>query len=156
MAITMAIRREKKIAKKLLSKQTLVVLVTCMAPFVYLEGGTSEFFWSQVYYTENGGLLFNTKATRYNPPNVSGCYLKEIMVLPNARGPQHHPSREQPSCQKPHPTLAPHKHRLLFINWRIGECFFLRDRGVGGRVLTCFEYEINGGADSVSNLRPKL
>ena len=45
MAMAMAIRCEKKIAKKLLSKQILVVLVTCMAPFVYLEGGTSDFFF---------------------------------------------------------------------------------------------------------------
>ena len=44
MAIAMDIRREKKIAKKLLSKQTFVVLVTWRRPFVYLEGGTSEFF----------------------------------------------------------------------------------------------------------------
>ena len=37
MAMAMAIRREKKIAKKLLSKKTLVVLVTW-------RPGTSEFF----------------------------------------------------------------------------------------------------------------
>ena len=52
--------------------------------------------------------------------NVSEYYLKEITVLRNARGPQHHPSREHPSCQKPHPTPAPRK------------IFFVCVRGIGG------------------------
>ena len=65
------------------------------------------------------------------------------MVLRNARGPQHHPSREQPSCQKPYPTPAPHKHRLL-LSTKGSESFFffffffVRVRRRGGGVLTCF------------------
>ena len=78
------------------------------------------------------------------------------MVLRNARGPQHHPYHgEHPSCQKPDPTLAPHKHRH-YLSTEGSEHVFFRDRGRGGRVLTCFEYKINGGEDSVSTLRPKL
>ena len=81
------------------------------------------------------------------------------MVLRNARGPQHHPSREQPSCQKPYPTPAPHKHRLL-LSTKGSESFFFffffgRVRGRGGGVLTCFLNQINGGEESVSNLRAK-
>ena len=53
------------------------------------------------------------------------------MVLRNARGPQHHPSREHPSCQKPHPTPAPHKHRFLLSTEGSKHLLCVRDAGDG-------------------------
>ena len=93
------------------------------------------FFLSQVYYTENGGLLLNTKTTRYKPPNVSGCYLKEIMVLSNARGPQHHPSRKYPSCQTVR-SPTPRQHHIstgYYLSAEGSEHFFFEGWGGGGR-----------------------
>ena len=60
------------------------------------------------------------------------------MVLRNARGPQHHPSREHLSCQKPHPTPAPHKHPLLLLT-EGSEHFFcegLGERGWGAYLFS--------------------
>ena len=63
-----------------------------------------------------------------------------------ARGPQYHPSRNQPSCQEPYHSgkIYQHKHWSLFINWE-GSGTGGGGGGVGYGVVTCFQNKIYGG-----------
>ena len=100
---------------------------------IITKRGTSEFSQVEFITLKMEGCCFNSTTTRYKAPNLSGCYLKEIMVLRVERGPKHHPFRERP-------VRSPIRKEIFYCYFSTERLkhFFVRVGRPGGGVLTCF------------------